>query len=323
MKNGILSYERLVFASTAVQAAPYVAPIHHPLGPPVVTSTSLTVDLALNNPTRITSMIMDLTLQRFFIDRVFASGGGVTGGAVIYDEWAANDLYADRDVQKVEPGAEFPILTFSRRAPKVALVEKWGGKTFITREARRRNNVAEFTRAIRQMSNTVVRKLNQRGVEVLEAAVTAGGRTVTGNNWSTVITMGASPSNWPAYPSRDFAKANEQAEVEELGINYNLWIINPQQWYQLQGIYGGAGVSLNDTLAAAGISLYVTNRVAAGTAYAVAEQMPGEMRVEQPLETETWEDSDGRQQNWIQVSVLPVFFIDNPYAILKFTGLNG
>jgi hypothetical protein len=93
------------------------ATVAHPLGPPVVSGTTITVDTMLNQATRVTRMIMDLTLQRFIADRVFASAGGVTGGAVVYDQALLNELYTDRDVQRVPPGGEFPIITSSRQAP--------------------------------------------------------------------------------------------------------------------------------------------------------------------------------------------------------------
>jgi hypothetical protein len=93
-------------------------PIAHPLGPPTVTGATITVDSALKSPTRVTRTLMDLTLQRFFADRVFTNAGGVTGGAVIYDELIANDLYADRDIERVvaqgQPGqmrVEQPLAT--------------------------------------------------------------------------------------------------------------------------------------------------------------------------------------------------------------------
>jgi hypothetical protein len=83
-----------------------------PAGPPTISGTTFTIDIALQNPTRvITPMVLDLTRQRFFVDRVFASAGGVTGGAVIYDVVVYPDLYADRDVERVEPGSEFPIVS--------------------------------------------------------------------------------------------------------------------------------------------------------------------------------------------------------------------
>jgi hypothetical protein len=312
---GIIGHDGCLRAST------FPAAVAHPLGPPTVTTTFINVDLALQQPTRTTRTLMDLTLQRFFVDRVFTSAGGVSGGAVIYDELQANDLYLLRDVQRVAPGAEFPLITSERRVPKVATVEKWGGKFFITDEARDRNNVSEYTRQVRQLANTIVRKINQLGVFTLDTAINAApARTFIGNNWTTVVTTGSSASNAPLWPARDFSKAQMIAEQEEMGMVYDLWIINPQEYLNLATIYGP---DLNDLLASVGVELYVTNRVAAGTAYVVASGQVGEMRVEQPLATETWRDGDGRQMTWIQSSVRPLMFVDNRFAVLKATGLAG
>jgi len=314
LKRGIIR------AGAELKASTYPSAVFHPLGPPTVSTTTITVDMALQQPTRVTRSLMDLTLQRFFADRVFTSAGGVTGGAVVYDELQANELSLPRDIQRVEPGAEFPLVTSERRVPKVATVEKWGGKFYTTDEARDRNNVAEYTRHVRQLANTIVRKLNQRAVEVLEAAITSGSRTVTGRNWSTVVTAGSSASAANLWPARDFALAQFQAETEELGIVYDLWIMNPQEYMNLATVYGQG---LADILRSAGIDIFVTNRVAAGTAYAIAQGQVGEMRVEQPLATETWRDGRGTQKTWTQSSVRPLWFVDNKFAVLKFTGLAG
>jgi hypothetical protein len=295
-------------------------PVAHPLGAPTVSGNVILVDTALKSPTRVTRTLMDLTLQRFFADKVFANAGGVSGGAVVYDEVIANDLYLDRDIQRVAPGDEFPIVTSQRRAPKVAEVEKWGGKFFVTVEARDRNDVSVFTRHVRQLANTIVRKINQRAVEVLDAAATASPtRVITGLNWSTVVTGGASTSNSTLWPGYDFARAQTQAETEELGIVYDLWIINPQEFLQLTRIYGP---DLNNLLASIGLEIFVTNRVPAGTAYVVAQNQPGQMRVEQPLATEQWYE-EGTQRYWTQSSVRPLMFVDNRFAVLKFTNLAG
>ncbi len=298
--------------------AQYANPVAHPLGPPSISTTTYTVDLALQQPTRVTRTVMDLTLQRFFADRVFTSAGGVSGGAVVYDELIANDLYTNRDIELVQPGDEFPIVTSLRRAPKVAEVEKWGGKFFVTVEARDRNDVSVFTRQVRQLSNTIVRKMNQRAVEVLEAAVQASpNRLRTGNNWASVVTAGSTASNSDLWPGFDFADAQMVGETEELGIVYDLWIMNPQEYLQLVRIYGPG---LNDLLSSLGISIFVTNRVAAGTAYVVAEGQAGQMRVEQPLQTRQWYEEE-TERYWTQSSVRPLMFIDNRFAVLKFTGL--
>lgn len=274
----------------------------------------------LNQPTRITRMIMDLSLQRFIADRVFASGGGVTGGAVIYDRVTANQLYTNRDVERVSPGMEFPEITGDRLVPSVAEVEKWGGKVYITDEARQRNNTANFTNLVRQLTNTIVRKTNARAIAVLEAAITASGRSVVGRNWSTATDVGPTPTTRQQLPMRDFAEAARQAEVNEFGITYNLWIINPQEYANLIILYGAAG--LRDLLGELNISIYVSNRVPAGSAYVVAAQQAGEMRVEKPLGSETWREP-GRERTVLQSSVRPLFFVDNDYAVLKFTNLAG
>src|SRR5262245_32329818 len=307
-------------ASEAIEASTFPNPVAHPLGPPTVSGTAITVDIAAQSPTRVTRTLMDLTLQRFFADRVFTSSGGVSGGAVVYDELLANDLYSDRDIQRVAPGDEFPLVTSSRRVPKVAEVEKWGAKFFITVEARDRNDVAVFTRNVRMMANTIVRKMNQRAVEVLEAAVQASPvRTVTGLNWSTVVTAGSTASNSNLWPAYDFARAQMQAETEELGIVYDLWILNPQESLQLARIYGP---SLNDLLGSMGLSIFVTNRMAAGNAYVLQEGQVGQMRVEQPLQTVQWYEQE-TERFWTQSSVRPLMFADNRFAVLKFTNLAG
>lgn len=316
----VLRQSGIIAAKAEIIAAGAAAP--HPLGPPVISGTSVTVDTMLNQPTRITKMIQDLTLVRFIADRVFTSAGGVTGGAVVYDEATLNELYTSRDVERVEPGSEFPIITSERYVPKVAQVEKWGGKVWISDEARDRNNIASFTNQIRQLSNTVVRKINQRAIEVLEASITASGQTAVGRNWATATDTGpdASQTTRQNLPMRDFALAQRMADEDEIGVVYNLWLLNPQEYMNLITIYGPDG--LRQLLQVMNIDIYVSNRVPAGTAYVVAGQTTGEMRVEKPLGTETWREPN-RERTWVQASVRPVMFVTNPYAVLKFTGLAG
>lgn len=310
--NGILSGRRV--------AAAVPSSVAHPLGPPTVTGTQITVEMMLNQPVRITRMISDLSLQRFIADRVFSNGGGVTGGAVIYDVAEANELYATRDIERIAPGAEVPLITGEERVPKVAEVEKWGGKVFITDEARDRNNSAKFTRLMRQMTNTIVRKINARCIEELTNAITAYSQTTTGHDWGAVITTGGSATSAANWPLADFALASQMAEEDELGITYDLVLLNPQEYTQLIILYGALG--LRTLLNELGYSVYVSNRVPAGTAYFLASGQVGEMRIEKALGTETWRDPD-HERTFAQSTVRPLFFIDNPYAVLRFTGLAG
>lgn len=301
---------------------PNTAPVAFPLGAPTINGNQLTVDQALQQPTRITRRIADLTLQRFIVTRIFAQGGTVDGGAVVYDQATLNELYLDRDVERRLPGQEYPLVTGSRQAPKVAEVEDWGGKFFITDEARKRNQVALFNNQVTQLANTIVRRVNQRAIDTLEAAISAlgGAGTFVGTNWNAVVTAGTSASSANAYPAADFAKAQLLADTDELGVNYDLWIVNPAQKYQFNLVYGDKAAQV---LQAMGIrEMYASNRVAAGTAYAVASGEVGEIRLEEPLQTETWREQKTRR-NWVQSSVKPVMYVTNPYSVKKVTGLAG
>jgi hypothetical protein len=297
------------------------APVAYPLGPPTYSGNTLTVDTALNEPTRVTRRIADLTLQRFIVSQIFATGGPVSGGAVVYDQALLNELYLERDVERVMPGDEFPIVTSVRQAPKVAEVEKWGGKFFVTDEARDRNDVTSFNNQVTQLANTIVRKVNTRAVETLEAAIAAlgGAGTFVGNNWNAVVTTGTSATSAAGWPAADFAKAQMLADVDELGVTYDLWLVNPAQKAQLAIIYGSA---LADVLAANGIVMEASNRIAAGTAYVVERGQVGEIRVEKALGTESWREQS-TERTWVQSSVRPVMYVTNPYSIRKVTGLAG
>jgi len=275
----------------------------------------------LDQPTRITRYLSDLSLVNLFVNRIYATPGGVTGGGLVYDQLTTNDIYTTRDVQNVEPGAEFPLVDTQRTAPKFAPVEKFGGKFFITDEARLRNDQTTFRIQANKLANTITRKVNTRGIAALDASITAVGAAVqvTGNNWGTYQPQGSSASLPSASPAADFAKVQLAADTAELGVNYNLWIVNPAQLAALRTVYGTA---LDGLLADNNISMVPTNRVAAGSAYVVEEGMVGEMRFERPLATETWREQ-ATERTWVQSGVSPVFAVTNPYSVLKVTGLAG
>lgn len=293
--------------------------VAHPLGPPVVSGTLVTVDTMLQQPTRVTRMIMDLTLQRFIADRIFASAGGVTGGAVVYDQAILNELYTDRDVQRVSPGSEFPIITSSRQAPKLALVEKWGGKVFITDEARDRNNSVLLTNQLRQLANTIVRKINARAIAELETNIAAiPALTYTGHDWNAYQPGGTSPSGLANSPMADLLMAQMLADKDELGVSYDTALLNPLNVLRLHQIYGSG---LVQGLQSINYTIYSSNRVAVGTGYVLASQQVGEMRMEKALGSETWREQE-TERTWIQSSVRPVMYVTNPYAVRKITGLG-
>lgn len=293
----------------------------YPYAAPTISGDSVTVKMLLDQPTRITRYLSDIQLRGLVAARIFSSPVGVSGGAVIYDQLTLNDLFSTRDVQNVEPGAEFPLITSENAEPKVASVEKYGGKFFVTDEARDRNDGGVVQREGRKLINTIMRKTDQKAIAVLDAAIAANAsQTVTGVNWNSVVTAGTSASNASAYPAADLSKVQLLADTQELGAEFNLWIVNPAQKAQFDLIYGTGGA---EVLAAYNVEMVASNRVAAGTAYVVEEQQVGEIRIEKPLSTETWRDANGRQRTWVQSDMRPVMFVTNPFSVVKVTGLAG
>lgn len=296
-------------------------PVAYPLGAPTVSGTTVTVDTLLKQPTRVTRFIMDITQEKFILDRLFASPGGVTGGAVVYDQATENELYGNRDVESVRPGKEFPIVSSERGAPKVAEVEKFGGKIFITDEARDRNDQAVTQNEIRKLGNMIVRKNNAYAIAQIQAAITEHSRTIPGQDWSALILEGSTPTPNADRPTADIVAAKLDAWEKQLGVTYDTLILNPQEEANL---ILGYGDKLDAVMQALGITeRFVSPQVDAGTALVAAARQVGEFRVESPLATETWRDADGTQRTWMQSSVRPVAYVTNPFAVLELTGLAG
>ena len=299
-----------------------ISPVAYPLGAPVVSNSQVTVDLAFKQPGRITKRLSDLSKQKFIAPELFGDANTTTSaGAIVYDVITINELYTKNDVEQRGPSDEYPIVQGDRGEPKVAKSEDWGGKFWMSDEAIRRNDNVQMDRLTTQLSNTIVRKVNQRTVVVLEAVIASlgGAGVIPGNNWNTVELTGTTPTAMGDRPFADLLAAQLAADVEELGYEYNVWIMNPAQYFQLRVLYGPDVYKL---LEEAGISIFRSNRVTAGTAYAAVRGGIGFLGYEQMLTTETWRSPETKQ-NWVQASVLPIMGVTDPYALKKITGLAG
>lgn len=290
---------------------------------PSVDGTELTVDFLLNNPTVVNAVVADLTMRNFFLDRIFASGGGVEGGAVLYDQANYLDTYLDRDVERIEPGAEAPIVSGKRTAPLLAQVEKFGGKFPTVEEARRRNRTSTYNNNLRRLANTIVRKMNQRGMAELAAAISAYSRTGSGVSWADALTLTMTTRTPALMPMRDISAAQKSLENLEMDYEYDTLIVNPQEADALRVLYGS---EMDEVLDDNGISeLISTPRQEAGKALLLAGGQVGELRLEEALRTWTADEKTQAptmvEQTWTQSLVNPIMYVTDPYAILEITGL--
>lgn len=288
---------------------------------PTLTGRQLTVDAALNTPTLITNRIAALTADQLVIDKFLsATGQKVEGGALLYTQASAENMYTTRDVTERAPGAEYEIVQGERPDPKLSYAEDWGGKFWVTDEARTRNNVSEFDDNVTQLANTIIRKINQRVIDAVEAAITGNG-IVPGHDWGNVVTSGPLDELTPnrERPAADWATAQLAADMDELGVKYDLLVLNPQEHHALKVAYGE---DLAAVLASNNLSVFTSPRLIPGTGYAVEKGKGGIMAYEAPLNTTTWRD-EARRLTWVQSFAVPAIAITNPPAIKKLTGLAG
>lgn len=140
--------------------------------------------------------------------------------------------------------------------------------------------------------------------------------SVSSASWADATTATISTETKAIMPAATLAKVRQRGQTQELGADYNLLVLNPQEFANLSIIYGDAEAWLR----AQGFSVAVSNAVAAGTGYAVQEGTVGQVRYEQPLKTVTYRD-DSTESTIVQTSIRPVFAVTNPYNVLKLTGL--
>jgi hypothetical protein len=299
------------------------SPTFLPLSGPTISGTTITVDQALNQPTRILRDIARLAEQRFFANRVFAPAGGVEGGAILFElpPSLQTDLFAERGVQEVAPGQEAPVLTFLRGVPVLTKPRKLMGKFPVTKEARKRNDARLLQRAMVQTANTIALTLDAMAVAVLNAAITANSRTLAGQSWATAAGITNLNTSGTNQATSDVLSARKLIELETRGHNLDSALIHPNQELSLAQAASRAGVSIDQIFATAGINnWFSTPRVTAGTAILYEAGNVGGWANEFPLAQDTWYENE-TESWWYQWSVSPAMFVDEPYGLVQLTGI--
>lgn len=290
-------------------------------GPSVEENGDLTVSDMLSRPTSITSYISDLAAQDFFLDTIYATVGGVTGGAILFEKVTAADLVGVGEAGNVSPGGEFPFIGQPSSAPQVAPVQKIGGKFAVTDEAVKRNNPVQIMQGSQRLANTVRRGMTKAGINALKDALVGldSPLTHTSVGWAASGNRKAADRKGNNDPAADFVKVDLLANNSDLGISYDTWIVNPADYANFRIAYG---TEANDVLDAYGVTLVPSRQVEAGSGYAVAAGQVGVMGVESPLSSETWRDHK-TQSTLVQSWVTPAFAVTNPLAIVKIEGLGS
>lgn len=292
---------------------------------PELNGNKITVESVMRQPSRITEQISRLAADTLILDKIFhPTGQPVSGGALLFNVVKAEDFFTENDVEQRAPGTEYPMVRAVDPRSQIAYVEDWGGKFDIDDIKIKRNATEYMNDKTTQLANTIVRKLNQRAMLSLEAALAAmpGGNVVAGNDWMQASTVGpdSSLSEAGQLPVADIAGAQLVADKFELGVKLDTLLMSPDELYSLRICYGD---KLNAALASVGIKEHFSfPTIPNGTAYVVERGKPGIIGFEHPLDTETWRDPHTRN-NFVQSWCQPVWAINKPHCCIKLTGLAG
>lgn len=305
------------------------SPIPYPLDPVVVSGTTITLDQYVNNPTVITRRVAEIAAQDFYAARIFSAGPAVQGGAYLFERPnpLLTDLYAKRRMQEMAPGTQHPVLTFDRGVPMVATPRKIGGKFFLTKEERARNNPRLVERAMVQMGNTIARDLEIMALAELNAVIASTGRTHAAAG--TLAAAAATTFNTRTasnQPAADIARLVATVDTEERGHRLNSVVYNTLDWATLQSIYavnGGDGdAGARAMLASFGITnVSSSNRQTQGRAKFYEAGQVGQWGNEFPLTEDSWFDKETDNTWHYANTVSPIFAVDDQFAILEQTGL--
>lgn len=291
----------------------------YPFGAPSLSGNSLTVDLMLKEPTRINAYLSNIVRVQYFADKIFTNGGGVSGGALVVSPVGKTSGLPTRRSQEIAPGAEFPEVTFDRPEPVTKQVKKIGGRFRITDEARDRNDLTQIQSEGVILGQDIVDQLHARALTELDASIAATGSDVqlTGTSWADAAGLTLTTTANNLLPFADFAQIRKRQEVLRLGVQFNMLILHPDDFANLEMITQGNAAAF---LRAQGFDYVQSTLVASGTAYVLQQGMVGQVRYEQPLQTVVYRD-DSTEASWAQASVRWVYAVTNPYAVVKITGL--
>jgi hypothetical protein len=295
----------------------------YPAGAPTINGQVISIETWLQQPARVIRTLTDLTSQRFIADRIFSPGPTASGGAVIYDQLTAQDLYPkSRDVQAVEPGAEFPIVDAGDLAPLVARTVKWGAKAGITYEERDRDRRDQVQRKLIKIRNAIVRKVDTVAIATLYAAP---------------INTSAASALWTTTTTDIFSDVvTAQVIVNKLDMGYNLdtALISPKTLGSMlkntnlrsslpRENQGSPNPVLVGKLAGvAGITnWYVTNRMPDTDTLLLSGQQAGSISDERPLYSRVIDDPE-REIVWVQAGRLTVPFVTDPLSVVRITGVG-
>ncbi|WP_137725726.1 major capsid protein [Prescottella subtropica] len=291
---------------------------------PELQKDTLLVKTVMSSPSWIRTKAEELTEKEELLSAFFRPyGGPVIGGGIVHPVGRPGDQYTADDVVERAPGDEYRVVRAVDPEYRVAAVRDYGAKFEVTDEEIARNDTSTLNLNVRQLTNTLVRKLNLSALAAVEQALDqlpGKGTIASSAKWSDLITVGPLDQITPnaQRPLADMVRAQLAADEEQLGIKHDLLLVAPQQEADLRIGYGD---TLAAVLASTGLELKSSPYVATGTAYVLKKGGAGYVGYETPLAVEYIDKRENRCKV-VQAYAVPSYAVDQPRAVKKIVGLE-
>lgn len=294
-----------------------------PLAPGSVQDGALTLDLFVQEPTRVSRYVADVVAANLISPYLFSTTGAA-GGAILFDQITELEAGTDTDPGIIAPGGEFPRIGSELGEPIIRTVQKSGGEWEITREALLRNKPDVLQRHAQRVANKMVRDIDGRAFKTItdDLQETDGALSLTSAGWGTAQTVAEGTKTAKTGSNQvvaELLQAKLLSEETELGYNLDTLIMTPAEHTAMQILLGVDGWA--QILTDLGLTAFKTTALPAGTALLLQRQMAGTMGVEDPISTDT-EYVKARQVQMFYTWSSMAFGVTDPFSVVTITGLD-
>lgn len=145
-------------------------PVTYPPAPVTISGDIESINRFLQSPTLVQRRLRDLAENRFISDSLLTGRYTLSGGAILYEQNEA--IFADRPVESVAPGSEYPMSGISTGPAAIAAAQKWGQDAMVFDEAIKRMLIDPVNKAFTKVVNNVVKQVDSITLSAIASAVT-------------------------------------------------------------------------------------------------------------------------------------------------------
>lgn len=293
--------------------------------PAAVNGQNITVSRLLQQPRLIERRLTDAIQPLYWMDRIFQPAGSAPGGSIIVEEWKPDIAALNRLEEELGEDTEVPLAGIDVGDIKALEATEHGIGYVVTDAHVRRNQRWVIDRREDALAFTLADGQNRRGLAALNAAITTHNRTFAAPDWSAVVPDGSTPTARDRWPHSTLAFVLAQQKVSRVPFGYDRMIAHPLQVWRLRTLYGGptgSALSLQQLADALGLAEVIedtTGTVVNGEPILVASTGAGGYVEEDPTTVEVIDERRRRRQV-VQATGAGLYFVDNPYGVLKLTG---